>query len=467
MDPNDLQGVLGEVIKALKPYDEGVPKFRRLPESGVARESVVDLMRRLGDLEGARWKDGQASGAVYHGDDEFNSFLSEVYALNVASNPLHPDIWPSAMKFESEIVAITAGMLGADRTDDRIVGTLSSGGTDSILLAMKTYRDRARAEKGIPEPEIVAPVTAHAAFDKAAHYFDMKLVKAPVGGDFRADVEAIERAITPNTAVIVGSAPPFPHGLIDPIEEMSELARSRGIAFHTDACLGGFILPWAEKLGYDVPPFDFRLPGVTSISADTHKYGYAPKGSSVVLYRGDALRRHQYFSIMDWPGGFYFTPTFAGSRSGALIAACWAAMVSTGERGYLEAARRILETAGWIKQQIALIPELEVIGDPLFVIALRSEAFSIYQVQEFMSRRGWSLNGLILPPSVHLCVTLRHAQDGVKERFIDDLKAAVEFVRANPGASAGLGPLYGLGSSVEMRGLAREMLNGLMDMMYE
>lgn len=467
MDPNDLQGVLGEVIKALKPYDESVPKFRRLPESGMARESVVDLMQRLGEIEGARWKDGQASGAVYHGDDQFNRFLSEVYALNVASNPLHPDIWPSAMKFESEIVAMTAGMLGADRTDDRIVGTLSSGGTDSILLAMKTYRDLARAERGIPEPEIVAPVTAHAAFDKAAHYFDMKLVKVPVGEDFRADVPAIERAITPNTAVIVGSAPPFPHGLIDPIEEMSELARSRGIAFHTDACLGGFILPWAEKLGYDVPPFDFRLPGVTSISADTHKYGYAPKGSSVVLYRGEALRRHQYFSIMDWPGGFYFTPTFAGSRSGALIASCWAAMVSMGERGYLESARRILETAGWIKQQIGEIPELEVIGDPLFVIALRSEAFSIYQVQEFMARRGWSLNGLILPPSVHLCVTLRHAQDGVKERFIDDLKAAVEFVRANPGAPAGLGPLYGLGSSVEMRGLAREMLNGLLDVMFE
>ncbi len=467
MDLNELSGVLEEVTKALKPYQEGFPKFSRLPETGMKRDDVIGLMQKLSEFEAGRWKSGFASGAVYHGDDEYNEFLSSVYALNVASNPLHPDIWPSATKFESEIVAMTAGMLGADKTADPIVGTLSSGGTDSILLAIKTYRDWARAEKGIAEPEIVAPVTAHAAFDKAAHYFDMKIVKVPVGPDFRADVAAIERAITPDTAVIVGSAPPFPHGLIDPIDELSEIARSRGIGFHTDACLGGFILPWAEKLGYDVPVFDFRLPGVTSISADTHKFGYAPKGSSVVLYRGNELRHHQYFSITDWPGGLYFTPSFAGSRSGALIATCWAALVSMGEKGYLEAARQILETADWIKRKIGEIPELQVIGDPLFVIAMRSDAFSIYQIQEFMSRRGWSLNGLILPPSVHLCVTLRHAQAGVKERFIEDLKAAVEFVRGNPDAPAGLGPLYGMGASVEMRGMAKGMLNSLLDLLYE
>lgn len=467
MDLNELSGVIQEVTKVLKPYQEGFPKFSRLPETGMKRDDVIGLMQKLSEFEAGRWKSGFASGAVYHGDDEYNEFLSSVYALNVASNPLHPDIWPSAMKFESEIVAMTAGMLGADRTADPIVGTLSSGGTDSILLAMKTYRDWARVKKGIAEPEIVAPVTAHAAFDKAAHYFDMKIVKVPVGPDFRADVAAMERAITQDTAVIVGSAPPFPHGLVDPIEELSEIARSRGIGFHTDACLGGFILPWAEKLGYDVPAFDFRLPGVTSISADTHKFGYAPKGSSVILYRGNELRHHQYFSITDWPGGLYFTPSFAGSRSGALIASCWAALVSMGEKGYLEAARQILETAEWIKQMIGEIPELQVIGDPLFVIALRSDAFSIYQIQEFMSRRGWSLNGLILPPSVHICVTLRHAQPGVKERFIEDLNAAVAFVRDNPNAPEGLGPLYGMGASVEMRGMAKGMLNSLLDLMYE
>jgi glutamate/tyrosine decarboxylase-like PLP-dependent enzyme len=192
----------------------------------------------------------------------------------------------------------------------------------------------------------------------------------------------MRREITPNTIALIGSAPPFPHGIVDPIEELSELARENGIGFHTDGCLGGFILPWAEKLGYPVPPFDFRLPGVTSISADTHKYGYAAKGTSVILYRGYELRHYQYFSVTDWPGGIYFSPTFAGSRPGALSATAWAAMVSMGEQGYLEAARRILETTAWLTHQLRQIPEIEVIGDPIFLIAFRSDSL--------MSTRSWS-----------------------------------------------------------------------------
>ena len=214
-----------------------------------------------------KWRDGYVSGAVYHGEQEHIDFQNQVYAINSQTNPLHFDVWPSGVKFEAEIVSMTANMLNADKAEDEIVGTVTSGGTESILLAMKTYRDRARAEKGITEPEMIVPITAHAAFDKASQYFDIKMIRVPVGEDFRADVKATEAAITANTAVIVGSAPPFPHGIIDPIEELSELARAQGIGFHTDACLGGFVLPWAEKLGYPVPPFDFRLPGVTSMSA--------------------------------------------------------------------------------------------------------------------------------------------------------------------------------------------------------
>ena len=219
---------------------------------------------------------------------------------------------------------------------------------------------------------MIVPTTAHAAFDKASQFFNIKAIRVPVGADFRADVEATRAAITKNTVVIVGSAPPFPHGIVDPIEELSELAREHNIGFHTDACLGGFVLPWAEKLGYPVPPFDFRLPGVTSMSADTHKYGYAAKGTSVVLYRGSKLRRHQYYMIADWPGGLYLSPTLAGSRPGALSAACWAAMISIGEKGYMEATRRILETADLLKKAINDIPELYVFGDPLFNIAFSS-----------------------------------------------------------------------------------------------
>lgn len=467
METDLFAGMMDEVTQWLKPYREGFASFSRLPEAGLDREAILAEMEKYNSIERARWEQGYVSGAVYHGDPSHIDFLNRVYAINSQSNPLHPDVWPSTTKFEAEIVSMTAHMLGADRTSDEIVGTVSSGGTESILLAMKTYRDWARATKGIIQPEIVAPTTAHAAFDKAGEYFGIKVIRVPVGADFRADVAATERAITPNTIALVGSAPPFPHGLIDPIAELAELARQRGLGFHTDACLGGFILPWAEKLGYEVPPFDFRLPGVTSISADTHKYGYAAKGTSVILYRGRELRRYQYFSVADWPGGLYFSPTFAGSRPGALSAVCWATMVSIGEQGYLEAARRILETTAWLKQEMRRIPEIQVIGDPLFLIAFRSETLNVYQIMEYMTRRNWGLNGLHLPPSVHLCVTLRHTQPGVKEKFIEDLKAAVEYVKQNPQASEGLGPLYGLASAVEMRGMVQEVLNWCMDLLYQ
>jgi glutamate/tyrosine decarboxylase-like PLP-dependent enzyme len=290
---------------------------------------------------------------------------------------------------------------------------------------MKTYRDWARDKRGITKPEMIAPSTAHAAFDKAAQYFNIKIIHVPVDADYRANVAATREAMTKNTIVIVGSAPSFPHGIIDPIQELSELARKEGIGFHTDGCLGGFLLPWAKKLGYDVPLFDFRLPGVTSISADTHKYGYAAKGTSVILYRGLELRHYQYYITTDWPGGLYLTPTFAGSRPGALSGACWAAMVTMGEQGYMEAAKRILGTAALIKRGIEEIPALHVLGDPLWVIAFASDTLDIYAIMDYMAKKKWSLNGLQLPPSVHICVTLRHTRPGLAERFIADLKEAL------------------------------------------
>jgi len=357
-------------------------------------------------------------------------------------------------------------LLGGSTGEDEICGTVTSGGTESILLAMKTYRDWAREKSGIMAPEMVLPSSAHAAFDKAAQYFGIKIVRVPVGTDFRADVAAMKEAITDNTVVVVGSAPSFPHGVIDPIEELSELARERGTGFHTDACLGGFLLPWAERLGYKVPPFDFRLPGVTSVSVDTHKYGYAPKGTSVILYRGWELRRFQYFKVTDWSGGLYVSPTIAGSRPGGLIAACWAAMVSMGESGYLEAARRILQAADEIKAGISSIAELHILGEPLWNIAFSSDTLDIYRVMDFMSGRGWSLNPLQRPPAVHICVTLRHAQAGVAERFIQDLRAAVEHVKKNPQQEGGMAPIYGMAATIPDRKVVAELLDGYLDTLY-
>jgi sphinganine-1-phosphate aldolase len=463
----DTGELMRTLEKALKPYRDELPHLRAMPDQGRRAEEVLANMHALQARETEAWQQGYVSGAVYHGDRDHIDLLNRVYALHSQTNPLHADVWPSISKYEAEIVAMTASMLGGGPQDETICGTLSSGGTESILLAMKTYRDRARIERGVRRPEMVVPVTAHAAFDKAAQYFGIKRVPIPVDKSYRADVRAAARAVNRRTIVLVGSAPSFPHGMVDPIAELSELARQRGVGFHTDACLGGFILPWAAELGYPVPPFDFRLPGVTSISADTHKYGYAAKGTSVILYRGQALRRYQYFTVTDWPGGLYFSPSFAGSRPGALSAACWAAMVSLGRKGYREATGRILETAAFIKDSLRGIPELFILGDPLWVIAFGSNTLDIYRVMDAMGRRGWRLNGLHRPSCVHLCVTLRHAQPGVKERFVADLRQAVAEVRRDPQAAGGLAPVYGLAATLPLRGVVSNMLKAYMDVLYK
>ena len=470
MDAAEREALAKVLEPELKPYKDDYHRYDRLPATGRDRDDVLAEMRQIREREEDRWEEGFASGAVYHGDPAHIGFLDEVYALNSQANPLHSDLWPSATKYEAEIVAMVGAMLhgGGDDAPD-VCGTVSSGGTESILLAMKTYRDRAAAERGVSRPNLVAPVTAHAAFDKASQYFRIELRKCPVGDDFRADVDAARALVDDDTVAMVGSAVNYPQGVIDPIEDLAAVAAERGIGFHTDSCLGGFVLPWAERLGYPVPPFDFRVPGVTSMSCDTHKFGYAAKGTSVVLYRDRELRAHQYYRTADWPGGLYFSPTFAGSRPGALSAQAWAALVSIGEEGYLDASRRILETGAQVKAGIGRIDGLRVQGDPIWVVAFESTdpALDIYAVLDRMSHRRWSLNGLQHPPAVHLCVTLRHTQPGVAERFLADLEASVTEVRADPDAAGMMAPVYGMAASVEGRGTVEEILRTYVDVLFE
>ncbi len=463
-----------DIERSIKPYRDDFPTFTRLPETGRDKTEIISEMQALCAKEESKWKDGFVSGAVYHGDEDHIDFLNQVYMLNSQSNPLHTDVWPSTTKFEAEVVAMTAKMLNAQKvnddpdSDDEVCGVVSSGGTESILLAMKTYRDWARNMKGISKPEMIVPRTAHAAFDKASQYFNIKMKRIPVDAGFKADVAKTKEAITDNTIVIVGSTPSFPHGVIDPIEELSEIARDNDIGFHTDACLGGFILPWAGRLGYPVPPFDFSLPGVTSISVDTHKYGYAAKGSSVILYRSLELRRYQFYTTTDWPGGLYLSPTFAGSRAGALSATAWAAMVAIGEKGYLEIAKKILETGEKIKKGIGEIPELYVLGDPLWDIAFGSDTVDIYKVMDYMGVQKWSLNGLQMPPAVHICLTHRHTQTGLAEKFLQDLKSAVDQVKANPDKETdGVGRLYGMSAQIPIKGVMDAFLKRYMDLLYK
>ncbi|MBW2611971.1 MAG: aminotransferase class V-fold PLP-dependent enzyme [Deltaproteobacteria bacterium] len=474
MATKTTEEMMAELESSIKPYKKDYHTYSHLPATGRKKETIIGELEALKAAEESKWKNGLVSGAVYHGAQDHIDFLNEVYALTSQTNPLHTDVWPSITKFEAEVISMTANMMSAEKVndvedaDDEVCGALSSGGTESILLAMKTYRDWAREMKGIRNPEMIVPSTAHAAFDKASQYFNIKMKRIPVDENFKADIEKTRDAITPNTIVIVGSTPSFPHGVIDPIEALSELAREEDIGFHTDACLGGFILPWAEKLGYEVPLFDFRLPGVTSISVDTHKYGYAAKGSSIILYRNPELRRYQFYTTTDWPGGLYLSPTFAGSRSGALSAAAWAAMLSIGEEGYLANTKKILEAAAVIKDGIRDIPELYLLGDALWDIAFSSKDLNIYKVMDYMGEKKWSLNGLQNPAAVHICLTLRHAQEGLPEKFITDLKSAVESTINNPGKAVdGAGRLYGMSANIPIKGVVDAFLKRFLDLLFK
>ena len=320
-------------------------------------------------IEDALADEGKISGSIYSGDHEHYAFLNEVFGHYSHANVLQRDVYPSATRFEGEIIAMTADLMHAPEP----CGVVTSGGTESLMNPLLVYREWGR-ERGITNPNVVLPVTAHPALDKGAHYFGIELRKATVTDQFVADIDSVRSLVDDNTVALVGSAGTYPHGLIDPIEALSALAVERGINLHVDGCLGGFILCWGESLGRPVPVFDFRLPGVTSISADTHKYGFALKGSSVLLYRTPELRRHQYFMAPDWPGGLYTSPGMSGSRSGGIIAATWAAMVSLGREGYCSIAADIFRTAAELRGIIARHPELEVIGDPFFNVAVRSLA---------------------------------------------------------------------------------------------
>ena len=457
-----------------KPYRGRFESYSRLPEKGRDKDDIFQELSTMAEEENARWKTGQISGTFYHAGDEHRAFLNEIFSLYAHVNVLQVDLCPSMSKFESEIVSMTAKLLNGDavqahNSQDEVCGAVTFGGSESIMLAMKVYRDQARAEKGITEPEIIMPKTAHPAFNKAGEYFGINMVQAPVlAPDYLVDVEAVRSLINANTVALVGSAGNYPYGLIDPLQELSDLALEHGIGLHVDGCLGGFILPWAEKLGYDIPVFDFRLPGLTSMSADTHKFGYGLKGNSVVLYRNKALRRYQFFHIPDWAGGIYASPSMSGSRSGGLTASTWAAMVYLGEQGYLKAARAIMETADKIKRGIADIVELKIIGDPTFVISFYSDEVDIFHVNDYMISKGWRFNTLQLPPALHFCVTMPQTMvSGVAERLIKDLIASVEYAKSAAGTDAQSSAMYGMAGSAEGHAMLAELLFGLFDMLYE
>ena len=448
------------------PYRSRFKTYHRLDPGGRDRQGILDELATMAAEEDRIADRGRVSGSIYHGDHDHYAFLTEAFRLFAHANVLQRDMYPSATKLEAEIVAMTASMLHGEAAPE-VCGVITFGGTESLINPLLAYRDRARAEKGITEPEVIVPVTAHPALDKGAHLLGIKLLKAPLRADWLVDVDWVRHHVSRNTVALVGSAANYAHGLIDPIDQLSALALEHDLGLHVDGCLGGFILPWGERLGLAIPPFDFRLPGVTSISADTHKYGYSLKGTSVLLYRTPALRRYQYFTNPDWPGGIYFSPGLSGSRSGGVVAAAWAAMVSLGEKGYMEIARRIFDTAAEIRRGVESIPELEVIGDPTFLVAFRARDLDVFHVNDALIERGWRLNSLQLPPALHFCVTRPNTQEGVAQRFVADLHSAVEYAKHPAHDSPRSGALYGLGGTPAGNEVLDTLFAAALDAMYD
>lgn len=391
-------------------------------------EVIAELEAKRAD--DVKWSEGRAFGMIYDGGPEVHAVAERAARLYLHENALNTKAFPSLGAIQSEVVAWTARLLNGPPT---VAGFLTSGGTESILCACLAARERAHAERGVTEPEIVLAESAHAAFHKAAHLFGMKIRRTKVRDDWTADVEAMAEQIGPNTALVVGSAPQYPQGVVDPIPAIAALARSVDANCHVDACMGGFVLPFVERLGRTVPPWDFRVEGVTTISADVHKLGYAPKGVSVILHRTKESRRYQTFVFQDWLGGFYASPNLQGTRSGLPMACAWAVIRHLGVEGYVALTRQTLENADRMREGIAAIDGVRVLGDGRYhLVAMASDPAArdpvdVFAVGDALLARGWFHDRQGPPDSLHS--TVSNSNTGVIDAYLKDLAACVEEVR--------------------------------------
>lgn len=403
------------------------------PENGRSPDELTSALAQWqqSDID---WKGGRAFSLVYNSaDPELERLQHEVADRFLHENALNPFAYPSLLRMEQEVVAVAAELFGTEPK----AGSLTSGGTESIFLAVYTAREEARS-RGVDRPELLLASTAHPAFTKAAHYLDVEEIRIPVGHDLRADVAAMAEAMTDSTALIVGSSPCYPYGVIDPITEIAALALERGTLCHVDACLGGWLLPFWEEIGEPVPPWNFSVPGVTSLSADIHKYGYCFKGASVVMYRDPALKRRQHFLFDGWPGGIYGSATTAGTRPAPPIAAAWATVQYLGHDGYVAKARMVRDATKQFLAGVRSIEELEVTGRPemsLFEFSSRAGDDATGAIGDLMDDRGWHLDRQ--QGGLHLMVSPGHL--AVTDDFIADLADAV----ANRTESRGVEATYG------------------------
>ena len=408
----------------------------KFPQRGTPLETLRALLEeeRTGDVD---WKGRLAPGVAYPAGEDVLQAAQEATLAFFSGNALYPGYFPSLERFEQEVVGMTADLLHGPQA----LGNITSGGSESILLGVKSARDRARARHPrIREPEMVIPESAHPAFWKAAHYFGLKVVRTPLRRDtWEADLEAYRNAVTDNTVLLVGSAPSLTLGMIDPIPEMAAIAAERDLNFHVDACVGGFFLPFVEKLGTPLTPFDFRVPGVTTISADLHKFGYTAKGASTILSRDDEIYQFQPFDFgpPERPAGWYHTPTMAGTRPGGVIAAAWAVLTYLGAEGYLQRVGQTMRYIRHMQDRINAIPDLEVLGRPaMSVFAYSSRSLDVGAIADGLKDRGWLVWRESYPfPAIRFMQSPGH--EPYVEAYLRDLEEVVERVRAGEIGSRG------------------------------
>ena len=410
------------------------------PEQGSLPDAVfADMERaRKNDVD---WRHGRVGLYVHYAGEDVLAVAKEAYQRFFSENALGPKAFPSLKKFEEDVVDWSLDLLHAPPA---ATGVMTSGGTESLFLALATARDWARATRPfITKPEIIIPWSAHPAFDKAAHYLNLLVNRLPLTEDYRANVDAMAAAITPSTILLAGSAPTLPHGVIDPIRDIGALAQRHDLWCHVDACVGGFMAPFVKRAGYAVREFDFAVPGVTSMSADLHKYGFTAKGASLLLLADSAMRRHLVFEFENWPRGQYSSATFRGTRPGGAIASAWAVMRYLGLDGYTRIARTSMEGRDRLITGIQLLDGFHVVGKPeLTVMGYGSTSIDINAVAQELGDRGWFVSGMASPPGIHMGM-LSPAHAAVVDEYLVDLRAAVAAVRAGVTATKAMDRSYG------------------------
>lgn len=417
----------------------------QIPEKGLPKEQVLSTLEAFKSRD-MDWKAGKVWCYVYNPGEDPNEVTKAAYLSFLTENGLDPTVFPSMLKLETDVVRMVANLLHGD---ENVVGHLTTGGTESIMLAVKTARDRARAlHPEIVQPEMVLPISAHASFHKAAHYLGVKPVWVDINpATFQVQAENMLAAITENTILLVASSPSYSQGVIDPIAEIGEIAQEKGLLFHVDGCVGGIHLSFMRKLGYDVPNFDFTVPGVTSISADLHKYGYAAKGASTILYRSKEIRKYQIFASTDTTAYTLINPTVTSTKSGGPMAGAWAILNYLGEEGFMQIVRTVQEATKNLIAGINAIPGLEVLGEPaMCMFSFKSDSINVYQLADAMAKRGWYIQGqfstALTPRNLH--VSVNYGTTHQVDALLQDLRECVEEVKGmDPIDTEGIRALLG------------------------